>query len=348
MSPKLSRRNFLKLSGLGLAGLAFRPSFDFSELQDGDQLLRVADTSVSVYSQPDETSKILFQRIRDEIVNIYYEVISDKKPTYSPLWYRVWGGYIHSSHVQRVTVKINNVPPSISEGLHAAEITVPYSQSFLLTSKNTWTQLYRLYHSSVHWVIGLVEGPDGEPWYRIRDEMFQSFANLDYYVPATHMRLIDLSETTPLSPDVPPEKKRIEVSLDKQELTAYEYDSVVLHTKISSGLDYQPPVGISWRTPKGYFHVQTKMPSKHMGGGQLVFDPEAYILPGVSWASFFEPETGVAFHGTYWHQNFGGRMSHGCVNMKTEEAKWLFRWVTPAVDMSKMTTTGYGTQVLVY
>ncbi len=338
----------MKLSGLALAGLAFRPSFDFSELQDGDQLLRVADTSVSVYSQPDETSKILFQRIRDEIVNIYYEVISDKKPTYSPLWYRVWGGYIHSSHVQRVTVKINNVPPSISEGLHAAEITVPYSQSFLLTSKNTWTQLYRLYHSSVHWVIGLVEGPDGEPWYRIRDEMFQSFANLDYYVPATHMRLIDLSETTPLSPDVPPEKKRIEVSLDKQELTAYEYDSVVLHTKISSGLDYQPPVGISWRTPKGYFHVQTKMPSKHMGGGQLVFDPEAYILPGVSWASFFEPETGVAFHGTYWHQNFGGRMSHGCVNMKTEEAKWLFRWVTPAVDMSKMTTTGYGTQVLVY
>jgi lipoprotein-anchoring transpeptidase ErfK/SrfK len=348
MSPKLTRRNFLKLSGLGIAGLAFRPSFDFGEMQDGDQLLRVADTSISVHSQPDEASKIVFQRFRDEIVNIYFEVLSDKAPLYNPLWYRVWGGYIHSSRVQKVTVKINNVPSSLAEGMHAAEITVPYSQSYLLRRQNTWTQLYRLYHSSVHWVVGLAEGPDGEPWYRIRDEMLQYDANLDYYVPAKHMRLIDFTETTPISPDVPPEKKRIEVSLAKQELTAFENGNVVLHTKISSGLDYHPPNEISWKTPTGTFAVQTKMPSKHMGGGQILFDPEAYILPGVSWVSFFEPETGVAFHGTYWHQNFGVPMSHGCVNMKTEEAKWLFRWVTPKVDMTKMTTVGYGTQVLVY
>lgn len=77
-------------------------------------------------------------------------------------------------------------------------------------------------------------------------------------------------------------------------------------------------------------------------------DLEAYILPGVPWVSFFEPETGIAFHGTYWHQNFGVPMSHGCINMKTEEARWLYRWTTPAGEIQKMNTIGYGTQVHVY
>lgn len=85
-----------------------------------------------------------------------------------------------------------------------------------------------------------------------------------------------------------------------------------------------------------------------MGDGVFTDDIEAYELPGVPWASFFEPENGVAFHGTYWHQNHGVPMSHGCINMKTEEALWLFRWVTPAADLSKIYTVGYGTQVLIY
>jgi lipoprotein-anchoring transpeptidase ErfK/SrfK len=348
MSPILSRRDFLKVSGLGISSLAFRPKADFTPLQDGDALIRIANTSTSVYSKPDENSKINFQRFRDEVVNVYYEVESDKPPKYNPLWYRVWGGYIHCARVQKVSVKINSVPAKLSEGIHLAEVTVPYSQSYLLRKQNNWTQLYRLYYGSVHWVIGIVEGPDGEPWYRIRDEMLKYDTNLDYYVPAKHMRLVDLTELTPISPDVPPDKKYIEVSLSKQELTAYEGDKIVMHTKISSGLDYTPPGETTWKTPTGKFVVQTKMPSKHMGGGQIVFNPEAYIIPGVPWVSFFEPETGVAFHGTYWHQNYGIPMSHGCINMKPEEAKWIFRWVTPKAEMTKMTTTGYGTQVLVY
>ena len=67
-----------------------------------------------------------------------------------------------------------------------------------------------------------------------------------------------------------------------------------------------------------------------MGDGQLTAEIEAYELPGVPWTTFFAPN-GVAFHGTYWHDNFGMTMSRGCVNMRTEEAKWLFRWIMPAV-----------------
>lgn len=347
MSRLFTRRDFLKIGALGLTSLAFRPAYDFSELEDSDSLARVATTSVSVHSQPDEKSVIKFQRFRDEIVNIYYEVISDKDPKYNPLWYRVWGGFIHCAHMQRVHVRLNNNPLSLSEGIHAIEITVPFTQSYLQRKEGQWEPLYRLYYRTVHWAVAVVEGPDGEPWFRIKDHLL-FFDNLDYYIPAKHARLIPLEETTPISPDVNPDQKYIEVSLSDQELTAYEQGKVVLKTKISSGRDYQPIGEIPWNTPTGRFHIQSKMPSTHMGTGKLTTDLEEYILPGVPWVSFFEPETGVAFHGTYWHQNFGMPMSHGCINMKTDEANWLYRWVTPVGDMTKMNSIGYGTQVHVF
>ncbi len=133
MTKTLSRRDFLKLSALGLSSLAFRRIHDFGELADSENIVRVAidaSESVSVYSQPDDKSTIKFQRYRDEIVNVYYEVISDKSPEYNPLWYRVWGGYIHCAHMQRVQVKINPVPDKLGEGIHPVEITVPFSQSY--------------------------------------------------------------------------------------------------------------------------------------------------------------------------------------------------------------------------
>ena len=347
MIRKLNRRDFLKLTTLGLSSIALRPTYNFGELAENDNLARVAITSVSVYSQPDDTSQIRFQRFRDEIINIYYEVVSDKSPHYNPLWYRVWGGYIHCADLQRVHVKINPVPEKLTEGLHLIEVTVPYALSYLQRKAGEWTPLYRLYFGTVHWSVGIVEGPDGEPWYRIVDELIQS-ENLHYFIPANQARLISAEELSPISPDVHPDKKYIEVSLKTQELTAYEEDRVVLKTKISSGVDYKPRNQIPWNTPTGWFAVQTKMPSKHMGGAELTDDLEAYILPGVPWVSFFEPKNGVAFHGTYWHQNFGMPMSHGCVNMKTEEARWLYRWVTPVADVDKITTIGYGTQVHVF
>jgi len=121
MKKTLSRRDFLKLGALGISSLAFRRIHDFGELADSENIVRVAidaSESVSVYSQPDDKSTIKFQRYRDEIVNVYYEVISDKSPEYNPLWYRVWGGYIHCAHMQRVHVKINPVPEKLGEGIH--------------------------------------------------------------------------------------------------------------------------------------------------------------------------------------------------------------------------------------
>ena len=82
-------------------------------------------------------------------------------------------------------------------------------------------------------------------------------------------------------------------------------------------------------------------------------DGDSFSLPGVPWTCFFASPGGYAFHGTYWHNNFGLQMSHGCVNMRNEDAKWLFRWTTPVFDPvieseSDWERTGRGTRVEIY
>ncbi len=351
LHPKLTRRDFLKLAGLSLTGLAFRPQLGRPFQGSGDdldsnRLIRITTETVSVYSEPSDTSRILYQRTRDELVNVYAEVISEDGPGYNPLWYRVWGGYIHSAYTQPVKIQLNSVLTNPDPEGVLAEVSVPLTQAYLPKNKSTWDPIYRLYYASTHWITGVIEGPDGEPWYKLKDELLE----IEYAVAAVHMRIIQPEELTPLSPDVPPEKKRIEVSLARQELTAYEADQVVLRTKIASGLPdkRKPEPGlILTETPVGEFHVQSKMPSKHMGDGNITSDIYAYELPGVPWTSFFVPETGVAFHGTYWHTNYGMTMSHGCINMKPEEAKWIFRWCTPVTDEKTIEKRGYGTRVII-
>lgn len=341
----LSRRNFLKLSLLGGAALgtsAFRPFFGTEDNQNSNNLARVASDSISVYSEPNDESKILYQRFRDELVNIYEDVIAET-PGYNPLWYRVWGGYIHSGYLQRVKIRYNPIVSTIPENGLLAEVTVPLTQTMRNRGPYGWEPLYRLYYESTHWITGLEEGPDGELWYKLKDELLE----VEYDVPTAHMRIIQPDELTPLSAEVPAHKKRVEISIARQMLTCYEYDQIVFETKIASGVPNRnpDPTMIPTDTPKGRFHIQSKMPSKHMGDGKLTDDVFAYELPGVPWVCFFEPKTGVASHGTYWHHNFGIPMSHGCVNMKTAEAKWLFRWATPPSTHDSIETRGYGTQV---
>jgi hypothetical protein len=88
-----------------------------------------------------------------------------------------------------------------------------------------------------------------------------------------------------------------------------------------------------------------------MGNGNLVADVDDYELPGVSWVLYFT-EHGHAFHGTYWHDNFGTPMSHGCLNMRSSEARWLFRWALPAHTTEALATNhvfrNYGTEVRIF
>ncbi|HEX7975504.1 MAG TPA: L,D-transpeptidase [Anaerolineales bacterium] len=368
MSKSISRRDFLKLSGLALGGLALRssalqsqafiPVFPRAEEQDQGRLARVTIKEIDLRSAPRDNAPIIGKRYRDQLVHIYAELTPADAPAYyNRLWYRVWGGYLHSAYLQIVNVRLNEPLSAASENGVLAEVTVPYTPAYLYSTQEGWRPrpVAPLYYETTHWITGIETGPDGQPWYKITSEIDNY---LSYYVPAIHLRPIPPEEIAPLSPEVPAEKKHIEVSLSQQQLTAYENGQAVFTTRISSGIPSSGPTtnGIPTATPKGTFNIYSKLPSKHMGS--VTGNPDAlanggYSLPGVPWTSFFAPRGGVAFHGTYWHNNFGLQMSHGCVNMRIADAKWLFRWTTPVFpaeikSRKDWERTGNGTRVVIF
>jgi lipoprotein-anchoring transpeptidase ErfK/SrfK len=104
--------------------------------------------------------------------------------------------------------------------------------------------------------------------------------------------------------------KWIEVDLSSQTLLARQGNAVVRKMVVSTGTARYP-------TPTGRFRILRKYRSITMSG-------PGYHLPGVPHSMFFY--RGYAIHGTYWHNNFGRRMSHGCINLKRADAAWLYQW----------------------
>ncbi len=104
----------------------------------------------------------------------------------------------------------------------------------------------------------------------------------------------------------------IDVDLSQQMLYAYEGDTVVASFLVSTGVWAFPTV-------TGQFHIYIKLVSTLMVG-------DGYYLPNVPYTMYFYKGYGI--HGTYWHNNFGHPMSHGCVNMYTPDAEWLFYWAS--------------------
>ena len=345
MKVNLSRREFIMLGGLGMGSLAFSQYFpNKDDLSYPDQIVRVAYPAASVYDEPKMDAGYVTDHYRDQLITVYYELTPPEGPEYNPLWYRVWGGYMNSAYLQPIKIRFNNPIDSVREEGQLAEVTVPVSQAYGFSKTYGWQRVNRLYYSTTHWITGIDEGPDGKTLYRLTDEL----QPVDYFAPAIHFRPIPDEEFSPISPDVPFEGKRIEISLINQTLKAYEENRIVLDTKVSTGIPNSRPTlnGIPTSTPSGRFNIFSKMPSKHMGNARLTDNLDDYILLGVPWTSFFV-ETGVALHGTYWHNNFGWPMSRGCVNLRTEDAKWLFRWTVPVSESSVWEKTGYGTQVIV-
>ena len=348
MNHSISRREFLKINSLAAGAFFLNPLSSLLPEEDRQRPLgvgRVTVDAIGVYREPSFESERIGWRHRDELVDIIDSFSSPEGPSWNPNWYRVVGGYAHSAYLQRVESASLNPPLEyIPEKGLLGEVTVPISQSYLPSGKNRWEELYRLYFGSVYWITRLVEGPDGEPWYGLVDDRL----HVRYDVPATHLRLIDWEEYRPIHTDVPPQEKRILVSTGDQELFAFEGDEQVFHARLSSGVPSRGPSpnGIPTDTPQGKFYISLKMPSRHMGDGNLTADPSAYELPGVPWVCIFH-SYGVGFHGTYWHNNFGNRMSHGCVNLRNEDALWLYRWTTPYVPRTKWHRLGRGTLVQV-
>src|SRR5262249_43948102 len=114
----------------------------------------------------------------------------------------------------------------------------------------------------------------------------------------------------------------VNVNLYEQVLTAYDGDTPVFATLISSGLP-------QWQTNPGLFQVKTRVQSTPMSGA--MGEPDFYSLPAVPYVMFFDGD--ISLHGTYWHDGFGFKHSHGCVNMTIADAHWLYDWVGDAAQL---------------
>jgi lipoprotein-anchoring transpeptidase ErfK/SrfK len=144
------------------------------------------------------------------------------------------------------------------------------------------------------------------------------------------------------------EDKKIVVDLTHQSLSCYEGNREVMYTRVSTGAkDLNGNFVEKWSTPVGDYHViNRKFISIHMAGGSAA---AGYELFAVCWTCIFATN-GVALHSTYWHNNYGEQMSHGCVNLPPEDAKFIYRWSLPNVpyDEGKIEQMGYaGTTVQV-
>lgn len=111
------------------------------------------------------------------------------------------------------------------------------------------------------------------------------------------------------------DQKLITVDTGKQMLFAWEGGKVVHQSKVSTGMKFAPTV-------LGSFKIRRKVPLTDMKGNYPPYPP--YKIKDVPNIMYFYGA--YAIHGTYWHNSFGRRASHGCVNVPVSSAAWLYNW----------------------
>ena len=131
--------------------------------------------------------------------------------------------------------------------------------------------------------------------------------NADIIYPGETLIIPESADEPPITSTV---DKEIVVILSLQKLYAYENNQLINDFLVSTGVVEHPTV-------LGEYQIYVKYPSTRMAG-------PGYDLPDVPWTMYFYEDYGI--HGTYWHNNFGVPMSHGCVNMAIEDAEWLYNW----------------------
>lgn len=112
--------------------------------------------------------------------------------------------------------------------------------------------------------------------------------------------------------------KEIVVSISDQYLWAYEGGELVTSSLVSTGTAEVPETV----TPIGYHSIIAKYDKQTMEG---TISGEYYRVEDVPYVMYFD-DLGNALHGTYWHNNFGTPMSHGCVNLPMDVAAFVYEW----------------------
>ncbi len=336
MAATISRREFLSLGLTGLASSLFPaqhiayagslPGDDPFPMRSPAYELGRAALSGFIYDDSSFESKKLKGYNTNTVFKIYTQKTGEPYLFYKPIWYETDEGWVNAAYIQSVRTSLNEPLQEIPNGGLLGEISVPFTWAYE-DKKGSLKRKYPYYYEMTCWVDFVSTDKSGQVWYRIYDDLEET----NYWMPAVHVRPVAAEEVTPLSPDVA--DKRIEVLLKDQVLTAYENGQAVFSTPVSSGAR-------DGDTRPGQYVIERKRPTRHMAP----MEGNGYDLPGVPWVSFIS-WTGVSIHGTYWHNNFGHPMSHGCINLPSQAAKWIYRWSLPVVPIEVQNVKIDGTPV---
>jgi hypothetical protein len=342
MKSNLSRRNFLRISLAGAAGLFLIPARAIpatNEFPETDRLGRACAT-VEIKARPDPESATVGVLYEDGVLP-WLRTITGYKPSYifsNQKWVETPQGYVYGAYFQPVknnpNLPLDNLPSSsLGPGMWA-EVTVPFADVRLVNdpTPNSWVstrlqqgQLLRIYYGQVFWVDRILKNDQGKVLYRINPNYYGGLDQL--LAPAEAMRAIHPDELIPIHPDNG--EKTIRIDINRQTLSCFEGKTEVFHCRVATGAIYDMYGNIvdNWATPIGAHRVTRKYVSLQMSGGTT---GAPYDLPGIGWATIFATG-GVAIHSTFWHNNFGDPMSHGCVNATPQDAKWIFLWSSPTI-----------------
>lgn len=357
-----SRRDFLKLAGLGLGTLALRPAPIKSgkrlpQFPAGDYLGRVAvypnAYSTELKSLPDENAPAIRPAAQDEVVTWLRDVVGTSwAGRTNRRWAQVhtadgYDGFIYAVDLQPVRNLANTPLAALPEGKGGlwTEITVPYVDLQLsgpaigagVKDLLQYNEPIRLYYGQVAWIDEVRQGPDGNAVYRFNEAPGHGYGPGDLlYGDASAFHVLTEQDVAPINPNVDPASKRIVVDATPghQTLSCYEGNTEVYYCRVSTGFVGQVN---DYSTPGGDQATAWKIYSLHMGAN-LPASGSGYDTMAVPWVVFFNTNAGAAIHGTFWHNDFGVRRSHGCVNVSPEDAKWIFRWTTPAISLDQSET----------
>jgi len=365
----ISRRDFLKLAG-GTAGMmALRP---FSRMMPvpafpkGDRLGRLTAT-LDYRSAPRIDYPPTTKVYEDSVVQVVREVVAETKDFnhINQRWIETPDGYLYAGYVQPVKNLPNEPLKQMPDGQSGfwAEVSVPYVEMTLETAPGSpWAKdilgrgaLPRLYYSQIVWIDRIKAGDSGQTLYRFNEEGGRpagvtggSFSEI-FWGDGSAFRPLIPDELKPINPDVDPKEKKIVVDTTPNllaTLSCFEGEHEVFFCTCSPGYVVN---GEDKSTPLGEFTPWRKSISIHMTGGST---GAGYDTPAVSWTYLFGAETGIAIHAAFWHNHFGEHISHGCVNVRPEDSKWIYRWTNPEgtfkqsdIDMTSQKLVG--TKVIV-
>lgn len=324
----IPRREFFYKSAIITASPLFNTLFkpSFPDVLNSKQLARIYSDNTPIYRLPESNSAIIKMVKLNDVIELESEKDMPCGLHISNQWVAVYtGGFLRTIDFQPVENNINEPRINLVKGSALVEITVPFTQAW--KAKNSGVKGSVLfYYGSNHWVTGLAQDQEKKYYYKIVDDRWDTI----YYVDAEHARVIPEDELIPIHPDA--SDKHIEVSIKDQQVYAYEGEKMVFTSSAATGIVNDKT---DYSTPTGVFRINYKRPSRHMIHTDRI-GPNDDDLFGVPWVTYFT-DTGVAFHGTYWHNSYGAPRSHGCVNMPIPAARWIYLWTLPQVPPKERT-----------